>query len=313
MNELPQTTKSCPVCGQQSNLLMDLPQTFWGQRFSLHTCNTCALCYTFPAPSNELLSKIYSGDYWVGEKAMKKQGGLGRLVEKFNEIRLAMTIKPLLSRLPFGASLLEVGCGSGQLAAYLKKRGYSVEVVDIDRDMIDGIKRRYGITGYCGSMESIHFPRTYHAIIFNNVFEHLRHPDEILRKAGQLLSRRGFVFLEVPNIASLQFGLFQESWFALQIPQHLFHFSPKSLNRLALQTSFRQIWLSTFSPRVSAAGYVASLCPQLRPEKVRRSLSKLRLFTYLGLQILFLPLSYAEALAGRGSAVRVLYRKATQK
>lgn len=287
MNELPQTTKSCPVCGQQSKLLMDLPQTFWGHRFSLHTCNTCALCYTFPAPSNELLSKIYSGEYWFRESTVQKRGTMARVVQKFNEIRLAATVKPFLLRLPAGASVLEVGCGSGQLAAYLKHEGYSIEVADISQDLLDEIKGLHDITGYCGNLENIQFSHTYDAIIFNNVLEHLPDPVNTLQRAEQLLTAEGFVFLEVPNIDSLQFRLFGESWFPLQIPQHLFHFSPRSLQGVAFQASLERTWCSTFSPRVSAAGYAASICPTLRPETIRLSLSKLRLFLYFGLQIFF--------------------------
>ena len=87
------------------------------------------------------------------------------------------------------------------------------------------------------------------------------------------------------------------------------HFSPRSLQEISQQASLDRIWYFTFSPRISAAGYAASIFPSLRPEKIRRSWSKLHLFLYFVLQIFFLPLAFVEALAGKGSAVRVLYRK----
>jgi 2-polyprenyl-3-methyl-5-hydroxy-6-metoxy-1,4-benzoquinol methylase len=278
----------------------------------LHSCEACGLGYTFPTPSDELLNNIYSGEYWMRERTVRKESSIVRLVHKFNELRLVATVRHLLRRLTTGALILEVGCGSGQLAVYLKKKGYNVEVTDISQDILEEIKRLHGIEGYCGSLEEIEFSHTYDAIIFNNVLEHLPDPVQALKRAEQLLTPRGLVFLEVPNIAGFQFKLFRRFWFPLQIPQHLFHFSPSSLQEIAHQASLGKIWCSTFSPRIASAGYVASIFPALRPDKIRLSWSKLHLFLYLGLQAFFLPLVLVEALAGKGSAIRVLYKKKSQ-
>ncbi len=304
-----QDTSTCPVCGHKGTFELAILTPLEGERFSLHSCKPCALTYTFPQPSRELLEKIYSGEYWTRESDVRKRGAIARLVHTFNEMRLAATVRPLMKRLQRGASILEVGCGSGQLAAYMKQKGYKVEVTDVSRDMLDEIKRVYDIKGYCGALEDIHFSETYDALVFNNVLEHIPHPVETLRRAGHLLSPQGLILIEVPNIASLQFRLLRGSWFGLQVPQHLFHFSPQSIDTIAEKASLERIWLSTFSPRISAAGYVASLFPSLRPEKIRRSWSTMLLFIYLTLQVCFLPLAYAEARAGKGSAVRVLYKK----
>ncbi len=309
MNERPHVISNCPVCGQPGKISLYFPHSFHRHYFSLHTCDTCGLSYTFPPPSDELLSKIYAGEYWARESTVQKRGNIALLVHKFNEIRLVATVKPLLRRLPTGAKILEVGCGSGQLATYLMRKGYDVEVTDISQDILDDIKAIHGITCYCGNIENIRFSHAYDAIIFNNVLEHLPSPVPTLQRAEQLLTPQGLIFLEVPNIASLQFKLFRTSWFPLQIPEHLFHFSPRSLQNVAFKASLQEIWHSTFSPRVSAAGYAASIFPALRPEKIRFSWSKLHLFLYVGLQMFFIPVALIEALAGRGSAVRVLYRK----
>jgi SAM-dependent methyltransferase len=293
--------------------MVDFPRTLHGHHFFLHSCNACGLVYTFPTPPEKLLEKIYSGEYWMREKTVQKRGAVLRLVHKFNELRLVATIKPLLRRLQPGAFILEVGSGSGQLAAYLKKKGFNVEVTDISQDILDEIKGFHGITGYCGGLEDIPFSHDYGAIIFNNVLEHLPDPANTIRAAERLLTPEGLIFVEVPNIASFQSKIFGKAWYHLDIPRHLFHFSPSSLQKIADQASLKRIWHSTFSPRTSAAGYAASISPNLRPDKIRLSWSKLHLFLYLGLQTFFLPLALAEALVGRGSAIRVLYGNKSAK
>jgi SAM-dependent methyltransferase len=286
-----------------------LSETFHGQRFSLHTCGYCGLTYTQPVPSDKLLESIYSGEYWFSDKSVIRRGGIASLIHKFNELRLAAMIRPLLGLLPKGAAILEVGCGSGQLAAFMKRKGYNVQVTDIASDIIKDLNDLHGISGYVGDIQDIDIPHTYNAIVFNNVLEHLKDPAGALVKAVQFLKPQGFVFIEVPNIESLQFGLFGKSWFPLKIPEHLFHFSPHSLDNMALEAFMEKVWFSTFSPRISSAGYVASLFPALRPERIRQSWSKPKLFIYLILQVLFLPLAAAEALLGRGSAIRAVYKK----
>ena len=195
----------------------------------------------------------------------------------------------------------------------MKKKGFNVEVTDISRDILEEIKGLHGINGYCGGLEDIPFSHAYDAIIFNNVLEHLPDPIKTLRAAKQILKNQGLIFMEVPNIASLQFKIFGKSWYHLAIPGHLFHFSLSGLQKIADQASLERIWHSTFSPRTSAAGYAASISPNLRPEKIRLSWSTLHLFLYLGLQMFFLPLALAEALAGKGSAIRVLYGNKSAK
>jgi 2-polyprenyl-3-methyl-5-hydroxy-6-metoxy-1,4-benzoquinol methylase len=300
---------TCPLCKGEGKLMLNLSKLYFGQKFSIHICDVCEMCYTFPFPSDDLLENIYSGDYWLRKKNDGKGGVISNLVDKFNQLRLAMTIRPLLKRLPPGASILEVGCGNGQLAWYLKRRGFKIQVTDVSRDILDEVWKLYGINGYCGNLDHVDSSRSYDAIIFNNVLEHLRSPLQTLKVTRKLMNPGGIIYIEVPNIKSLQFGLFHEYWYGLAIPEHLLHFSSQSLRIIALEEHLQMVWSSTFSPRFSAAGYVVSLFPSLRPDNMRKPSTRWKLFPYLCLQMLFLPLAYIESLAGLGASIRVLYRR----
>lgn len=300
----------CPLCKSRGILLLEIPSTVYDQQFDIYKCTECSVCYTFPQPSSELLSRIYSGEYWLREQKGVPPVKLTGLVQWFNRTRLAAMVHPLTKRLKPGDRILEVGCGSGQLAVYLKNYGFDVEVTDVSSEILQEILDRHQIRGYCGDLQKIFFTGAqYQAVVFNNVLEHLDAPKENLRKACQILCPGGYVFIEVPNIASMQFFLFRAKWFPLQIPEHLFHFDPDSIKGITAACGLKPCWCSTFSPRVSPAGYVASIFPFLRPDILRRSMSKSLLAMYLGLQIFFLPVAYIESLFNRGSAVRVIYQK----
>lgn len=314
MVQPPDDLSSCPLCNAQGHLFKKISSKVYDRQFDLHKCGSCSICYTYPSPPLELLEKIYSGEYWLRENKVGVTKSLTGIVQSFNRARLAAMIQPLTKRLSPGDRILEVGCGSGQLAVYLHQSGYDVDVTDVSQEILTEISDNYGIKGYCGDLQNIVFPpQPYQAVIFNNVLEHLHAPGENLLRAHQLLDQNGYVFIEVPNIDSIQFTLFRENWFPLQLPEHLFHFSPRSLQGIITELGFDLTWLSTFSPRVSPAGYVASLFPTLRPDRLRQSMSKPLLVIYLGLQMFFLPAAYFESLFGRGSAVRVIYQKVKRK
>jgi len=306
---LSRKTSQCPVCRRTGHLILDLQDESYGTRFALHACTACKVGYTYPCPTDEELRKIYSGEYWARETTLEKRGGLARRIQSFNNIRLAMMIRPLVNKLDPGMSILEVGCGSGHLAAYLSKCGFEVEVTDIDESILEEIDTRHAIKGYCGDLTQIDFMRNYHAVIFNNVLEHLPSPGRALEIAAGLLHENGVIFIEVPNINSYQFKVFKAHWFHLVIPQHLYHFSAEALDTLASRFSLHRIWQSTFSPKTSAAGYAASLSPVLQPANLRKNWSKAMIFIYLGLQVMALPLVGLETVLGRGAVLRVLYQK----
>ena len=300
---------NCPLCNQNADHLLDIPTPVYGKRYAIHHCRACKISFTHPFPSPDDLDKIYSGQYWTREASLGEKGAIGRAVALFNHMRLAMLIRPLLKNLPPDASILEVGCGSGHLAAHIKQCGFDIEVTDISMDILQEVQSLLNIPVYCGNLEEITFHRQYDAVIFNNVLEHLRAPDQAIAKASKLLNPGGLIFVEVPNIDSNQFDLFKAVWYHLAIPQHLYHFSSESLDSVMRAFSLKRIWLSTYSPRISAAGYAASLSPSLQPAQLRRSWSIPRLFLYLILQLSVLPIVYIESLLGRGAALRGIYQK----
>ncbi len=305
-----QETSSCHFCSGAGEPVAEVRQVHYSIPFVVHRCTSCKLCYTHPFPSEQLLAKIYSDEYWLteerGQKVSVKTKGL---VQLFNKMRLAYMVRPLVKRLASGSKILEVGCGSGLLAVYLKECGYDIEVTDIDRSLIVEIENAFGLKGYCGEITDIEIEKQYDAVILNNVVEHLTDPVAVLRRVNELVKADGLVFIEVPNIESFQFKLFNNRWFPLQLPEHLYHFTPASLNMVVQQAGLEQEWYSTFSPRISPAGYVASIFPFLRPEKLRRSLSQPLLAFYLLMQCLFLPLAYGEAVVKKGAAVRMICSK----
>jgi hypothetical protein len=69
--------------------------------------------------------------------------------------------------------------------------------------------------------------------------EHVHDPVGILREAFKLLVPGGKLVVATPNIAGWPFQWFGESWFGLDLPRHLTHFTPETLSSALTAAGFR--------------------------------------------------------------------------
>ena len=61
------------------------------------------------------------------------------------------------------------------------------------------------------------------------VVEHLHDPLKALRNLAAWTRDGGWLAISLPNAASKEFSLFGDSWFALELPRHLYHFTPATI------------------------------------------------------------------------------------
>ena len=69
--------------------------------------------------------------------------------------------------------------------------------------------------------------------------EHVHDPLEVLRAAHDLLVPGGKVLVACPNIESMPFRWFGPAWNGLDLPRHLTHFSPTTLQAMMQRVGFR--------------------------------------------------------------------------
>jgi hypothetical protein len=129
-----------------------------------------------------------------------------------------------------------------------------------------------------------------------------------------LLKTGGVIIVEVPNLDSVGFQIFKHRWQPLEIPTHLNHFTPATLQRV-FETAGNVKILKTefFSHRISPAALVLSLFPALSPRNTRKKYKGRyplpRLGVYFLMQLLSYPLAAAGSLLGRGEIVRMFFWK----
>lgn len=123
------------------------------------------------------------------------------------------------------ASVLDFGCGDGGFLVAASAEGWRATGVEMkpEHARFKGLEVAERIEDTAGPFDLI---TLWHSL------EHVRSPREVLGALSARLARRGRVVVAVPNLDSQQARFFGAKWFHLDVPRHLFHFTPTALVRL---------------------------------------------------------------------------------
>lgn len=90
--------------------------------------------------------------------------------------------------------------------------------------------REAGLEVHTGSVESTPPPDApYDLIVMFMTLEHLHQPIRTLERLRGWVKPDGWIVASVPNAAAVDFTLFGPCGFALQVPTHLYHFTPETV------------------------------------------------------------------------------------
>jgi SAM-dependent methyltransferase len=215
-------------------------------------CRDCGLIFINPQPEPEDLKEYYPKDYytpnpshyrdysWFRRKALETYWGYGRHSDSTPNMHLFKKMVMLPFRIkyrhciPFveGGRLLDIGCGNGTELYRLKLMGWEVYGVEIDIEASERAKSK-GLSVYTGNLFEANYPdRFFHVVRMSFVLEHLPNPRETLLEISRILMPKGRIYISVQNARSLNYWLFRKWWFSLDVPRHLFSFTPKTIRKL---------------------------------------------------------------------------------
>jgi 2-polyprenyl-3-methyl-5-hydroxy-6-metoxy-1,4-benzoquinol methylase len=217
--------------------LHDLPGEFHVAR-----CSTCGLMRTDPRPTADSIGFYYPPDYGphLGTRVvepsrrrpawLRKTASLVRSAANTNSERL-----PILAP----GRMLEIGSASGSFLHRMAAKGWNVAGIELSPDA-GGDARRLGFPVHVGRLEQAPPPEhPYDLVVGWMVLEHLHEPVAALRKLREWATRDAWLALSVPNAACYELDLFREKWYALQLPTHLWHFTPATLTKVLERGGWR--------------------------------------------------------------------------
>jgi SAM-dependent methyltransferase len=141
---------------------------------------------------------------------------------------------------------LDLGCSSGGFLASLRGPSWDLFGIEMSDAVAREAQARCGAQVFVGDILDAPFPpNSFDVITCFHVFEHLYQPREVLAKVQRWLKPGGIFYTMMPNIDSAGAAIFRSYWYALELPRHLYHFSPVSLRNLANSVGLKQLSLTT--------------------------------------------------------------------
>ena len=284
---------SCPACGGAARRLLypDLEDRSYRSapgRWRLVECERCSSVYLDPRPTRDTAPLAYRTYYdgapeprsepvrpaWQRLRRALRNGylnstygysvrpavGIGRfvvpLLARYRELA-DMHVRHL--RYPGdGATLLDVGCGEGEFLAELQSLGWTVEGIDPSEAAVS-IARARGVAATTGTFADVSLGgRSFDAITFRLVFEHIGDPVAALARCRTALRDRGTLWIATPSLDSEAHRIFRRDWIHLEPPRHAVLYTRHSLTRLLAVSGFDVVSVQPFrharwSFRLSAA------------------------------------------------------------
>lgn len=161
-----------------------------------------------------------------------------------------------------GLSILDCGCGRGEFLQYMRFFGWEVTGTEYSLDSsVEVRKKRIPVLLGKQSTEfkNVCGTNKFNVITSFHILEHISNPVGFLEQCWQTLKINGELIIEVPNIESMQFRFAKEQWILLDLENHRYHFSRKSLNMLLEHAGFHVISTSTFSLNYGVLGMIDAM------------------------------------------------------
>ncbi len=221
-----------------------------------------------------------------------------------------------LHRYKSGGSILDLGCSAGGFLATLKGGAWKAYGIDMSAEAAKEATDRAGAEIFVGEVLDAPFAAgTFDAITCFHVFEHMYEPRAVLSKVREWLKRDGIFYAMMPNIDSAGFHLFNSHWYGLELPRHLFHYSPRSLKALAEGVGLRVVSVTTHrEPFIEASTryLLDDLLGRLGIERVPLAMAPTPSLPFRvvrkGFRLTTLPvLNMATAVAGDGESIHAVF------
>lgn len=225
---------ACPICDRVDTQPIYEHAKGPVEQFPLVRCNGCTLVFQQYARSLQALDEAQSDAYGEPERRFGALVEGGVRVFRRARVRLAQRL------VPSGSRVLDVGCGRGLFLRLLSERGYIVRGTELSA--ATAANAYPGVEIDVGELSEDRYPEgSFELVSIWHVLEHLREPEIALRAGQRALVPGGELLLAVPNFGSLQSQWGGAQWFHLDLPRHVFHFTPQTLKTLVESAGFERV------------------------------------------------------------------------
>jgi SAM-dependent methyltransferase len=228
----------CPICGQVgAQEWLRGPDRLHGRQeeYALVRCQACSLVWLSNPPKPSEMHLHYTDAY---HKLISAGGE--------NSPERWKDRKAVLTQYKQSGTLLDLGCSSGSFLEFMKSESWKLYGIEMSNEGARAAEEQTKAQVFVGDIPDAPFPREFFDVITCfDVLEHLYEPRRVMARVGEWLKPGGIFYVLVPNLNSAESRVFGSYWHGLELPRHLFHYSPASLRFLANSAGLREVSLET--------------------------------------------------------------------
>jgi 2-polyprenyl-3-methyl-5-hydroxy-6-metoxy-1,4-benzoquinol methylase len=150
---------------------------------------------------------ISSAEYIMVENKQKKNSSLnlsyvGAALAKRAKFMAEQVKKQAAIRRKDMISVLDLGCGLGNIPFLLGSMGYNVLGIDLDENSIASCNDRNcfpNVRFAVGNAENMELSESFNVVIASEVIEHVQHPDMVIKTMRRHLKEEGVGIISIPN------------------------------------------------------------------------------------------------------------------
>lgn len=259
-----ETVLQCPVCGNEtiSPFITCVDYLVSQKPFTIQQCTKCQFRLTNPRPNADEISAYYKSDQYISHNDRGK-GLISSVYRGVRSYTLRQKLR-LINRLNNGpGQLLDVGCGTGAFLETAQTGKWTVAGMEPDPDARSITEKKIKST-IAPSLASVTQGKPFDVVTLWHVLEHVSDLTNTIRLLHELSTSTGVVIIAVPNSDSYDANFYGEHWAAYDVPRHLYHFTPTTIEALFKQHGFV---LAEKHPMWFDAFYIAMLSSRYRTGK----------------------------------------------
>jgi 2-polyprenyl-3-methyl-5-hydroxy-6-metoxy-1,4-benzoquinol methylase len=147
-------------------------------------------------------------------------------------------------------SILDYGAGSGDFSSELANNGWAVSAYEPDPNARKKITEKNSKIKLLDNLSAVE-SQSKSAITLWHVLEHVHRLGETVDDFHRILKPNGTLVVAVPNHTSYDASFYQSNWAAYDVPRHLYHFNPATIETLMSAHGFRleeikPMWFDSF-------------------------------------------------------------------
>jgi SAM-dependent methyltransferase len=232
--------KSCPVCNSPGifPLLTCTDFLVSSEDFDIYRCGECGFIFTRDYPGEDEAEHYYESPGYISHTDSSRT-----FFEKTYQFvrRIMLRRKRILVNISCRkkeGNLLDIGSGTGHFLSTMKKSGWSVSGIEINKNARQYSSSMFGVNVFPPEDLKSLPGEEYDCVTLWHVAEHLHDLNGIFTEISRLIKPGASVIVALPNNDSFDSQHYGKFWAAWDVPRHLWHFNPATFSMFAEKMGF---------------------------------------------------------------------------